>query len=187
MHPKAWYSYCSDQEGNGADDVFHPSSVWRGSPSMAHRVLEAGLPLRTWLGHDPRENIAVYSSHRFSWRKRSACPWIHPNLLDTAGHSLPEEWETSRLWPRQITALDFTSILFLRICHYCAESCCVTWSGPEYLCTSPWQSQRQTEILRSWVQSQHSPTSAACSSTRLFCASLRVSKHLYQQACERQK
>lgn len=122
-----------------------------------------------------------------TWRKRSACPWIHPNLLDTADHRLPEEWETSRLWPRQITALDFTSILFLRICHYCAESCCVTWSGPEYLCTSPWQSQRQTEILRSWVQSQHSPTSAACSSTRLFCASLRVSKHLYQQACERQK
>lgn len=74
----------------------------------------------------------------------------------------------------------------LRICHY-GKSYRLTWDRPEYLCTSPWQLQRQTGILAP-VQIQHSPTSAACSITRLFCASLRVSKHhRYQHAHERDR
>lgn len=112
MYPKAWCSYCSEQEGNGADGIFHPSAAWRGSPSMAHGVLEADLPLRTWLGHDPGEDIAMYCQSQIPEGKKSMSLNSHPNLLNTAGHCQPEEWETSRLWPRQVRAPDSTGILF---------------------------------------------------------------------------
>lgn len=69
------------------------------------------LPIHGW-DMTLERRLPCTASHRHL-KERRACSWIHPNLLDTAGHRLPEEWETSRLWPRQIRALDSTCILFL--------------------------------------------------------------------------
>lgn len=96
--------------------LFRPVRQWRGWPfsplneETPHpwHMESCKQTCPPWLGHDPGEEIA---SHGYL-KERRACPWIHPNFLDTAGHRLPEEWETSRLWPRQVTALDSTGILF---------------------------------------------------------------------------
>lgn len=113
-----------------------------------------------------------------------------PELIQTSwtppGHGLPEEWVTSKLCPKRDNSMRLHSGC-LRVCQYYTKSYCVTWDRPEYLCTSPRQSQRQTGILPQ-VQSQHSLTLASSfSSTRLFCASLRVSKHHpYQHTHEKE-
>lgn len=129
------------------------------------------------------------SSHVLSvtatWREE-----VHvPELIQTSWTQQARDCLKSELMPKLCPQIGNSTRLqswCLRICQYYAQSCCVTWDRPEYLCTSPWQSQRQTGMLP-WVQSQHSPTSASCSSARLFCASLRVSKHrLCQRAHDRE-
>lgn len=181
MHLKAWCSLHSDHEVTGLGDVFHSSAVWTGFPPAAHRVLEADSPAHGG-GKDPEEQFLPISSHSYL-KGTSAHGQNHTDVLETAGQRLPEDWVTSNPCPAtdKSTRLPMpgdTPMLW--------KPFCVTWDRPEHLCTSPWQSERQTGIL-AHIHSQHSPTSASCSRTGLFCASLRVSKrHLQEHAHERE-
>lgn len=170
--------------------LFRPGRQWSRWHFSSLNCMKK-LPIHGW-DMTLERRLPCIASHRHL-KERRPCPWIHPNLLDTAGHRLPEEWETSRLWPRQITALNSTCILFLTGIYIPQDVpllckvmlCYLSWARVSlYVTMAVTASDRDPEIL---VQSQHSLTSASCSSTRLFCASLRVSNHLYQQLHERQK
>lgn len=147
--------------------------------------MEADVTVRTWLRHGPGGAVAMYCQSQLLEGKKYVCL----NSSRPPGHGRAETaWRvTSKPCPEagNSTRLQ-TSSWCLRICRYYAKLFCVTWYVPEYLGTSPWQSQHQMGILAQ-VQSQHSLTSASCSSTRLFCASLRASRHhLYQHAQEKE-
>lgn len=139
-----------------------------------------------------------------AWARRGGCRVLPVTDACRKEVHVPEFTQTS--WIQQVThclkseklpdyeiaALDSTGILFLTgmyipqdmplLCR--VTLCYLSWARVFlYITMAVTASDRDPKILGP----KHGTASASCSSTRLFCASLRDSKHLYQQVHERQK